>query len=308
MGRHFLSVQPLSTDALLSIIERAAALAVGDSEPTPSLAGRVVGIYFRRASTRTRTSFSAGALRLGAQIVSFGPNDLQVTTGETLEDTGRVLAGYLDALVVRTNDSIAEMEALAAQGAMPVINAMSENEHPTQVIADLATLREAFGTLTGLHVLYLGEGNNTAAALALAMAKIPGTKLTVACPRGFGLPAEVTAAAFATAAAHGAELVLLDDAAQLPAGVDAVYTTRWETMGVSKPIPDWKPIFRPFAVDQALMARVSKPKGTVFLHDLPAVRGQEVTDEVLDGGQSLAFRQARFKMFGAMAVLEWCLA
>jgi ornithine carbamoyltransferase len=218
-----------------------------------------------------------------------------------------VLSSFLDALVVRTNGSAGEMAELASQDRMAVINAMSEDEHPTQAVADLVTIKEALGRLEGVHVLYVGEGNNSAAALALAVAMTPGMRLTVITPEGYGLPYATLAEADKFARVTGAVLEQHHDIAHAPAGVDVVYATRWQTMGVSKADPHWKEKFMPFSVTEPLMSRVSKPSGTIFLHDLPAVRGDDVTDAVLDGPQSRAFRQAEHKMTSAMAVLTWCL-
>jgi ornithine carbamoyltransferase len=256
-------------------------------------AGRTVGIYFRKISTRTRTSFMVGALKLGAHVISYGPNDPQILTGETVPDTARVLANYLDAHVIRNNESIAEMRQFAAQDRMAVINAMSENEHPTQSLADHTTLCERFGRLSGLHLLYLGEGNNSASAISLAIAHVPGMRLTLITPEGYGLPASFIEGVQSTAAKHGSEIEQHHDIHRLPRGVDAVYTTRWLTMGIQKTDPDWLDRFRPYGVTPKVMGRVSKKHGsTVFLHDLPAMRGYEVLDEVLDRPQSIAFRQA----------------
>lgn len=306
--KHLLSLSEVGPDNLAKLVEESLGIAAGAGNYAGTLAGKVVGIYFRGTSTRTRTAFTAGALRLGASTVAYGPKDLQVETGETYADTGRVLSSYLDALVVRTNAPVAEMRALAAQDSMAVINAMSDNEHPTQALADLVTIREALGRLHGVHVLYVGEGNNSAAALALAVAMTPGMRLTVVTPEGYGLPYEVLKGADEFARAHGAVVEQHHDVRRLPEGVDAVYATRWQTMGVPKADADWRERFRPLSVTPELMARVSKPEGTIFLHDLPAVRGEDVADEVLDGPQSVAFRQARHKMTSAMAVLRWCLA
>lgn len=304
--RHLLSILDLTSAELERRVEDALAVARGEWVDLRPLAGKTAGIYFRKTSTRTRTSFTAGAQKLGAAVISYGPNDLQIATGETLRDTARVLANYLEVLVIRTNESLAEMRELACQDRMSVINAMSENEHPTQVIADLVTLREALGRLAGVHLLFVGEGNNTAASLAFAVAKTPGMRLTLVTPEGYGLPAADLAAAHALAVGHDATVEQHHDLANLPAGVDAVYTTRWLTMGVAKKDPDWLDRFRPYCVTGEMMRRVSKPRGTIFLHDLPAMRGYEVTDEVLDGPQSVAFRQAFHKLTSAMSVLAWC--
>lgn len=271
------------------------------------LEGKIVGIYFRRSSTRTRTSFTAAAIKLGGVPIAFGPNDLQISTGETIQDTTRVLAGYLDALVIRTNESIEEMRTFAAQSEMAIINAMSDTEHPTQAIADLITIKQVFGRLNGVKILYLGEGNNTASALALAVAMTEGMRLMVVTPEGYGLPSRFIEEVNGIGRQRGSLVEQHHDAAKLPQGFDVVYTARWQTMGESKPDPNWKEKFIPYRVTQDVMQRVSNGT-TVFMHDLPAVRGDDVVDEVLDGPQSVAFRQAKNKMYGAMAVLTWCLA
>lgn len=307
--KHLLSISELDRSTVLSLVENAVAIAERRWDRGSTLAHRTIGIFFRKPSTRTRTSFTVGAMKLGAQVIAYGPNDLQITTGETVPDTARVLSNYLDALVIRTNETIAEMRQFALQDRMAVVNAMSENEHPTQSLADLATLREHFGRLSRLHVLYLGEGNNSASAIALAVARIPDMRLTLVTPEGYGLPDHLMQTIRATAAANGSEVEQHHDMGRLPRGVDAVYTTRWLTMGAKKEDESWLPKFRPYTVTQEVMAEVSKPgRGTVFLHDLPAMRGYEVLDEVLDGPQSIAFRQAYHKMTSAMAVLDWCLA
>ena len=306
--RHVLSLAGVGAANLTRLVDDSLAIARGFDGGAKPLAGKVVGIYFRGTSTRTRTAFTVGAIRLGAGVIAYGPHDLQIATGENIPDTARVLSGYLDVLVIRTNDSFAEMQAFASQEEMAVVNAMSENEHPTQAIADLVTMKEALGRLGDVHVLYLGEGNNSAAALALAVALTPNMRLTLVTPEGYGLDAAALEAASALAKDRGSVVEQHHRADALPRGVDVVYTTRWQTMGVPKSDPDWRDKFAPYSVTEDLMREVSKPSGTIFLHDLPAVRGAEVVDEVLDGPQSLAFRQARHKMNSAMAVLAWCVA
>jgi ornithine carbamoyltransferase len=305
--RHFLSLAEIGPDNLAALVRHSLAISAGTTRCDSLLAGRVVGIYFRGSSTRTRTGFTVGALRAGASTVSYGPNDLQLATGETLQDTGRVLSGFLDALVIRTNGPDEEMRALAAQRDMAIINAMSASEHPTQAVGDLTTIHESLGRLRGVHVLYVGEGNNSVAALALAVAMTPGMRLTLVTPEGYGLPSAALEMADKFTRSTGAVVEHHHRVHQLPKDVDVVYATRWQTMGVPKGDPDWRERFRPLAVTRELMARVSKPSGTIFLHDLPAVRGEDVTDEVLDGPQSRAFIQARHKMTSATAVLAWCI-
>jgi len=307
-ARHVLSIADLGTETLARLVEDGAAIARGEWDARKPLLGKTVGIYFKKSSTRTRTAFTVGAMKLGASIIAYGPSDLQIITGETLQDTARVLSNYLDALVIRTNEPIEEMRALAGTGtpAMSIINAMSDNEHPTQALADLVCLREAFGHLEDLHVLYIGEGNNTTAALALAFGLLPRMHLTIVTPEGYGVPQEIVDQARGYAARSGSSIEQHHDMCALPQGPDIVYSTRWLTMGVQKKDADWLDRFRAYTITPEVMARVSKP-GTLFMHDLPAMRGYEVVDEVLDGPQSIAFRQAYHKMTSAMAVLNWCV-
>ena len=201
--RHLISLADLSDAQLRSLVERGAAFARSGQLPTSALQDRVVGIYFRKTSTRTRTAFSVAALRLGAKVVSYGPNDLQENTGETADDTGRTLARMLDALVARTAGSFEEMRVLAAQNRMSVINAMTADEHPTQALADLTTMHNRFGRLEGLRVLYVGEGNNTAAALALALPRFADTELHLRTPAGYGLSQSTLEAALEHGRATG---------------------------------------------------------------------------------------------------------
>lgn len=300
--RSLISLDDLSDEELREVVAHGAALSRDGVTGAP-LAGHVVGIYFRKTSTRTRTAFSAGALRLGAGIIGYGPGDLQLNTGESSADTGRVLSGMLDVLVARTAGDPEELRVWAAQRRMAVVNAMSADEHPTQALADLTTLAVHFGAIDGLRVLYVGEGNNTAAALALGLSRYRGTTLELRTPPGYGLTADTRERAAVWAKATGSTVSERHDLGDLAADFDVVYTTRWQTTGTSKPDPAWRDTFAPYQVTEELMSR--QPRA-VFLHDLPAHRGEEVVAEVLDGPLSLAFRQAENKMHSAMAVLEWC--
>lgn len=306
-ARHLLSLTEIGPENLSLLVDRSLEFArhrVG----IPPLIGKTVGIYFKRTSTRTRTAFTVATIKLGATPVAYGPNDLQICTGETIRDTARALAGYLDALVVRTNDSIDEMRAFASQNEMAVINAMSATEHPTQAIADLVTMKEVFGRLDGVEVLYVGEGNNTASALAFATALTRGMRLVLLTPEGYGLESDLLETARGLSESNGSVIEQQHDISSVKGKFDVVYTTRWQTMGVPKPDRDWKEKFKPYCVTEELMDRFSKNGGSVFMHDLPAVRGEDVVDEVLDGPQSVAFRQARHKLTSAMSVLEWCVS
>ncbi|MEU2426292.1 ornithine carbamoyltransferase [Streptomyces sp. NPDC007851] len=301
--RHLISIDDLADGDLYALVARGAEFSAGAAGRPAPLAGDIVGVYFSKTSTRTRTAFSSGALRLGARLIAYGPGDLQLNTGETSEDTGRVMSGMLDVLVARTAGDPAEMRAWAAQNRMAVINAMSADEHPTQALTDLTTLWRQFGRVEGLRVLYVGEGNNTATALSLALTRFPGVEFELRTPPGYGLPPYHRERAAEQAARYGAVFRERHDMTDLPADLDVVYTTRWQTTGTSKPDPDWRTVFAPFQVTGALWE--TSPKA-VFMHDLPAHRGDEVTAEVLDGPASVAFQQAENKMHSAMAVLEWC--
>lgn len=302
--RHIISLNDLSDEELSMIVNRGLDHANGTLKGVQSLKGLVVGIYFRKTSTRTRTSFSAAALRLGASIISYNAHDLQENTGETIEDTARVLSMMLDGFVARTAGPQKEMEIFASQGNMAVINAMSQEEHPTQALADLTTMLQHFGHIDGLRILYLGEGNNTATALALSLSRFRNTCVYFCTPPGYGIPEQTMQEAQNYASQHGSFISEQHTINNLPGEFDIIYTTRWQTTGTTKPTPDWRAVFAPFKVTQMLM---DKYPGAIFMHDLPAHREEEVDAAVLDGPRSIAFKQAGNKLNGACAALEWCL-
>jgi ornithine carbamoyltransferase len=269
------------------------------------LADTHIGVLFTRTSTRTRTAFSVGARRLGASVISYGPGDLQLNTGESLRDTGRILGIMLDGLVARTAGPLRELRELSRHSRVPVVNAMATEEHPTQGLCDLATMRLHLGELIGLKVLYIGEGNNTAVALAHGMATISGSTLTLATPPGYGIPEQELNSAKTAGNRVGAKVTAVFSMGELPPDVDIVYTTRWQTTGTSKADPDWREVFRPFHINEELLSRWP---AALFMHDLPAHRGDEVSGNVLDGKRSIAWSQAAMKLTSAMAILEWCMS
>lgn len=301
--RHLISVNDLTDTELRALVERGAELSEGGVRSGDQLAGLLVGVLFLKTSTRTRTSFSAAALRLGAELISYGPDDLQTNTGETLEDTAEVLSRMLDVLVARTAGAPSDLRAFTRQRRMSVVNAMTADEHPTQAVADLTTLLRRFGRIEGLRICYVGEGNNTAAALALTLSRFKGVHLELRTPAGYGLAPETLARARANAEETGATVHELHSMDSAPESMDVIYTTRWQTTGTSKADSDWRARFAPFQVTTRLWDR---SPDAVFLHDLPAHRGEDVTGEVLDGPHSLAFDQSENKMYAAMSVLEWC--
>lgn len=302
--KHIISLNDLSEKEILDIINRGIEYADGTVELGHQLKDKIIGIYFTKTSTRTRTAFSTAALRLGAQVIAYGPNDLQINTGESMNDTMEVLSRMLDGLVVRTAGSPKVLKAFANQERMSVVNAMTENEHPTQALADLTTMKRYFGGLSGLEIVYMGEGNNTAAALALAIAKLPNMNISFFTPSNYQIDPQIMHYAQALAEKKNTIIKEFHHLKSLPQQADIIYTTRWQTTGTVKADVNWKELFKPFAVTEALISKY--PKAT-FMHDLPAHRGDEVVASVIDGSSSIVFEQAENKAHSAKAVLEWCM-
>ncbi|CAM1357017.1 ornithine carbamoyltransferase [Tenacibaculum halocynthiae] len=302
--KHIISLTDLSEQETLDIINRGIEYSNGSVELGHQLKNQVIGIYFTKTSTRTRTSFSTAALRLGANVIAYGPNDLQINTGESMNDTSEVLSRMLDGLVVRTAGSPSVLRAFANQKRMSIINAMTEDEHPTQALADLTTLKGHFGELSGLEIVYLGEGNNTAVALALALSKFFNIKLSFFTPPNYQIEPSILQYAKTEGAKKNTVINEYHDITKLPKNADVIYTTRWQTTGTTKPDANWREIFEPFAVTQEVMSKYSK---SIFMHDLPAHRGEEVEATVIDGRNSIVFQQAENKAHSAKAVLEWCM-
>jgi ornithine carbamoyltransferase len=302
--KHVVSLKDLSPQETMDIINRGMEYSNGSVELGHQLRGKVVGIYFKKTSTRTRTSFSSAALRLGAQVIAYGPNDLQINTGETMDDTLNVLSRMLDGLVLRTAESPDILRAFSKQHTMSIVNAMTEDEHPTQALADLTTMKQYFGALSGLEIVYFGEGNNTTTALALAIAKFPNMKIRFFTPPNYNIDPMLLRYAQEEAITRNTVIEEFHDLRYLPEQADIVYTTRWQTTGTVKPDPNWRQVFEPFSVTQQLM---NKFPNAIFMHDLPAHRGDEVEASVIDGMKSIVFDQAENKAHSAKAVLEWCM-
>lgn len=300
-GRPLLSFDDLTVGDIAGLL--ALTRSICDDEPSFSgrLAGRCLGIMFSKPSTRTRTSFCRAALDLGLSVISLDDNKTQLSTGETFEDTGRVLGRYLDGIVIRTNGDIQDMRQLAI-GCPALVNAMSSGEHPTQALADYAAIYRHFGRVDGIRIAYFGEGNNTVAALVKLFSTIPGCRLNLYMPGKYSLD-ELTAERCAGRfRANGGQLNVYHAVPSDIEKADVVYGTRWRTMGVGHPDPDWKDDFLPFQISTGLFERVSEKNG-VFMHDLPAVREEDVASAVLDGPQSIAWDQAYCKQIAAKAAL-----
>jgi ornithine carbamoyltransferase len=261
------------------------------------LEGKAVAMIFAKASTRTRVSFEVGIGQLGGSSIYLSSQDLQLSRGETIEDTGKVLSRYVHAIVIRTF-SQAEVEQLAEAATVPVINALTDDEHPCQTLADLLTMKERFGDIAGLGIAYVGDGNNVCASLMVGGAMM-GARVRVASPGGYEPTPDMIARA--EAAAVGGSVTVTRDAAEAVAGADVVYADTWTSMGQEAEREKRLADLAPYQVTAQLMALASP--AAVFMHCLPAHRGEEVTAEVIDGFQSIVFDQAENRLHAQKALL-----
>lgn len=267
----------------------------------PLLPGRVMALVFEKPSLRTRVSFEAGMAHLGGKSLALG-DEAGFGKRETLADFTRVLSEMVDVIVVRSkkHQTVVDMAALSS---CSVINGLTDLDHPCQALADLYTLRERFGSLKGLRLAWVGDGNNVARSLATGCAKV-GAEFAIAAPKGYEVdPAFVTALRKAN---PGASLVETTDPREAVAGASAVYTDVWASMGQEGEMEQRRRDFAPYQVNATLMA--AAPKQAVFMHCLPAKRGEEVTDEVMDSPQSVIVPQAGNRMHAQKGVLIWLLA
>ncbi len=279
--------------------ERASAVAAGRSPVRDVLRGRTVALVFEKPSTRTRVSFQVGVAELGGSPLTLSSAELQLGRGETVADTGAVLSRYVHAIVIRTfgQDRLVE---LAAAADVPVVNALTDREHPCQALADLQTIRGATGGLEGRTLAYVGDGNNVAHSLLLAGAKV-GLSVRVAHPEGFAPDASVVGRSRQIAATTGAEILVTTDPRQAVAGADAVYTDVWASMGQEDEADERLAAFEGYRVTADLMSLTAN--GAIFLHCLPAHRGEEVSAEVIDGDASRVFDQAENRLHAQKALL-----
>lgn len=267
--------------------------------PTPILAGKSLGMIFQKSSTRTRVSFEVGMYQLGGQALFLSSNDLQIGRGEPIQDTARVLSRYLDAILIRTF-SHKEVEDLAKYADIPVINGLTDDYHPTQVIADLITIQEHKGRLKGIKMAYVGDGNNMTHSLMIGGAKT-GMEVVIAAPEGYKPNPEIVAQAQQYAAESGGSVTVLDDPKEAVAGADVIYTDTWASMGQEAEKEIRKKAFAGYQVDSALMALAKQ--NAIFMHCLPAYRDWEVTDEVMEGAQSVVFDEAENRLHAHKAIL-----
>ncbi len=300
-GRDFLSLHDLAPAEVTDMVEAALAWKQGAppaGNPLP-LQGKSVALLFLKPSTRTRVAFEVATAGLGGHPVCLHGGEMQLARGETIGDTGRVLSQLVDGVVIRAFGH-RDVEELAAAADVPVVNGLTDLLHPSQALADLITLRERFGRLQGLKVAYVGDGNNVCHSLCFAAAKT-GFTLRIASPATYEPAPEVLSAARSDARATGGQILVTSDVQAAVEGVDAVYTDTWVSMGFEAGADARRRALEPYRVDAALM-RLAGP-GAVFMHDLPAHRGEEVTDEVMDGPQSVVFQQAGNRLHAAKAIL-----
>ena len=303
--KHLLSLADIADD-LPSVLARAAALKAERTRGTlrPTLAGKNLAMIFEKPSTRTRTSFEVAMNDLGGHALYMSSKDLQLGRGETIADTARVLSRYVDAVCYRAFHHT-DMVELARWASVPVINALDDLEHPCQITADLLTMRERWqGKFAGHRLAWVGDGNNVLHSLLLGAAAL-GVDLAVATPSGYRPQPEYVRAAEVMARKSRSSIALSTDPKEAVRDADAVYTDVWVSMGEEAETAAREAAFRDFQVNDALLA-LAKPTAFV-LHDLPAHRGQEITDSVLDGPQSAAWDQAENRLHAQKAILEHLL-
>lgn len=303
--KHLLNLQDYTEDEILSILSLALRLKTEQKAgvPHPVLAGKTLGMIFAKSSTRTRVSFEVGMVQLGGHALLMNSGDIQLGRGETIEDTAKVLSRYIDGIMIRTFDH-ADVEGLAAHGSIPVINGLTDLHHPCQVLADIQTIYEYKKQIKSLKLAFVGDGHNMAHSLMEICSKL-GMDVSIACPDGYRPKQFIVDACIKNGETSGAKVVVTNDPAEAVSGADAVYTDVWTSMGQEAETKQRLIDFKPFVVDEALMAK-AKPDA-LFLHCLPAHRGEEVTAGVIDGPNSVVFDEAENRLHAQKAVLALLL-
>jgi ornithine carbamoyltransferase len=301
--RDYLSVDDLSSEELAGLLDRSSKVKAQPGDSAEALRNKSVAIIFEKPSTRTRVSFEVAIASTGAHPVPLSSAELQLGRGETIEDTGRVMSRYVDAIVLRTFEQ-ERLELLAGAATIPVINALSDFEHPCQCLADLMTIREVKGELAGRTLTYLGDGNNVTHSLLLGGAKM-GMRMRVATPPGFEPIPQIVQRASEIAEQTGGGVLLTNDPREAATGADVLYTDVWASMGKEAETDERALVFPAFTLDQAKVD-LARPDVTV-LHCLPAHRGQEIADEVIDGPHSVVWDQAENRLHTQKALLLWLL-
>jgi len=301
--RHFLDLDEIDAKTLRRIIDAAHAMKKAGKRVPQKLKPKgieddVLVLIFEKPSTRTRVSFDIAMRQLGGQTIMLNQNDLQLGRGESIADTARVLSRYADAIMIRANKHETLLD-LAKHATIPVINGLTDKTHPCQIMADIMTFEEHLGPIKGRTVAWVGDGNNVAASWMQAAAKF-GFELRVACPEQLAPKDEIVD----WVRREKANVSITSDPLKAVRGVDCIVTDTWVSMGDTDGTRR-KQLLKPYAVDGALMAKAAK--GAIFMHCLPAYRGNEVTEDVLEGPQSVVFDEAENRLHAQKAILAWCL-
>ncbi len=304
MIRHFLRDDDLSPEEQAEVLALAAELKKAPFSRRPLEGPRGIAVIFEKNSTRTRFSFEMGIAQLGGHAVVVDGRSTQLGREETLEDTGAVLSRYVDGIVWRTFAQ-ERLTAMASGASVPIVNALSDEFHPCQVLADLQTIAERKGTLAGLNMSYLGDGANNMAHSLMVGGVTAGINVTIAAPKGFEPDLQFVEAAKKRAAETGATVTVTTDPQAAADGADVLVTDTWTSMGQENDGLDRVRPFRPFQINTALLGRANSD--AVVLHCLPAHRGDEITDEVIDGPQSAVFDEAENRLHAQKAMLVWLL-
>lgn len=300
-GKDFLSLKDFDPDTIKSLVEKAIQLkqAQKAGEKIQPLQGKILGMIFEKPSTRTRVSFETGMLQLGGQAIYLNSHDMQIGRGETISDTAKVLSRYVDAIMIRTfSHNI--VEELAQHATIPIINGLTDLFHPCQALADIMTILEVKGKYEGIKVAYIGDGNNVAHSLMIASAKV-GMDISVASPKGYEPLKEVTELAKGYAAESGSKVEITNDPYEAVNNADVIYTDVWTSMGQESENAQRLVSFKDFQVNGELAKHAKDDY--IFLHCLPAHRGEEVSAEVIDGEHSFVFDQAENRLHAQKALL-----
>ena len=294
-----LSVSDIKDDVKY-ILDLASKIKAGEMEEKP-LEGKTLAMIFQKSSTRTRVSFDVGMYQLGGRAIFLSSNDLQMGRGEPISDTAKVLSRFVDGIMIRAIKH-SDVEELAKHADVPVINGLTDLEHPCQALADMLTIKEHLGDWEGKKICFVGDGNNVSNSLLL-IAPLLGMDMSLACPKGYEPNENILKTAQEYAGENNTEITITDDIGLALQNVDAVFTDVWVSMGDEAETKQREIDFAPFQVNSDLMSLAND--GAIFMHCLPAIRGQEVTAEVIDGPQSVIYDEAENRMHAQKAVLYY---
>lgn len=299
--KHLISLNDLSKDEILQILDLAIKLKQDNKNGVTHhiLKGKSMGMIFSKSSTRTRISFEVGMYQLGGNALFLSSNDIQLGRGESIYDTAKVLSRYLDGIMIRTFDHQDVLD-LAQYGSIPIINGLTDDEHPCQILADLLTIYEHKGKLQGLKLAYVGDGNNIAHSILHGCSKV-GMNVAIATPPDYACDDKIVQQAKDASKLSGSEVIITNDPVEAVTGADVVYTDTWTSMGQEAEKEERRKIFIPYQVNKELFSHTNQ--GSIFLHCLPAYRGEEVTGDIIDGSMSVIFDEAENRLHAQKAVM-----